>query len=82
MESKSTTKYSEQYMKLCEISPIEDETEMLPIQFLIILWRYTVAVCVYREISLLFSLEYKSRDSYSRLIEFSPKFFYFNLVFE
>ena len=38
MESKSTTKYSEQYMKLCEISPIEDETEMLPIQFLIILW--------------------------------------------
>ena len=51
MESKSTTKYSEQYMKLCEISPIEDETEMLPIQFLI-LWRYTAAVCVYREISL------------------------------
>ena len=52
MESKSTTKYSEQYMKLCEISPIEDETEMLPIQFLI-LWRYTAAVGVYREISLL-----------------------------
>ena len=69
-------------MKLCEISPIEDETEMLPIQFLIILWRYTAAVCVYSEISLLFSLEYKSRDSYSRLIEFSPKFFYSNLLFE
>ena len=32
--------------------------------------------------SILFSLEYKSRDSYSRLIEFSPKFFYSNLVFE
>ena len=29
----------------------------------------------------LFSLEYKSRDSYSRLIEFSPKFYYSNLVF-
>ena len=46
MESKSTTKYSEQYMKLCEISPIEDETEILPIQFLIFLWRYTAAVCI------------------------------------
>ena len=52
MESKSTTRYSEQYMKLCEISPIEDETEMLPIQFLIILWRYKAAACVYRKISL------------------------------
>ena len=31
---------------------------------------------------LLFSLEYKSRDSYSRLIEFSPEFFYSNLDFE
>ena len=46
MESKSTTKYSEQYMKLCEISPIEDETEMLPIQFLIILWSYKAPVCI------------------------------------
>ena len=30
----------------------------------------------------LFSIEYKSRDSYSRLIEFPPNFFYSNLVFE
>ena len=35
-----------------------------------------------RPLWLLFSLEYKSRDSYSRLIEFSPKFFYSNLDFE
>ena len=31
---------------------------------------------------LLFRLEYKSWDSYSRLIEFLPKFFHSNLVFE
>ena len=31
---------------------------------------------------ILLSLEYKSRDSYSRLIEFPPKFFYSNLDFE
>jgi len=50
MESKSTTKYSEQYMKLCEISPIEDETEMLPIQF----FKFCGDIQrLYREISLL-----------------------------
>jgi len=38
--------------------------------------------CTNYKKSILFSLEYKSRDSYSRLIEFSPKFFYSNLVFE
>ena len=31
--------------------------------------------------AILFSLEYKSQDSYSRLIKFSPKVFYSNLVF-
>ena len=43
---------------------------------------HTKYICNGKNLLILFRLEYKSQNFYSRLIEFSSKFFYSNLVFE